>query len=155
MVVLLGLYQIAERWIPNKKIIYVLVFLLAITPTTIYMINETPVEETEGDKISEDYKDCDAILALHDPADGVTNYIALSNYYQLKNYSKFYIIYETELDPIYDETIRNEKRLIITIYNELNKDTIFKYLKDYTGLTKATYLYSGDEGNTETYLLEK
>lgn len=152
--VVLGLYQPLQRFIKNQWVVYILILLIGIIPTGAYIITETPMEASEAEIISEEYKDCDAILALHDPADGITNYLALSNYYQMSKYRMFYIIYETELDPLDDETLKNEDRLIVTIYKELNHDAIMKYLKDYTGLSNETYLYSGDEGDTETYLLD-
>lgn len=155
MTVILGMYQPLQRYIKKQWIIYALIVLIGIIPTEVYKITQTPMEASQADIISEEYKDCDAILALHDPGDGVTNYIALSNYYQMSKYRMFYIIYETELDPLDDETLKNEERLIVTIYKELDHDVIMNYLKDYTGLSKETYLYMGDEGDTETYLLER
>lgn len=155
MITVLGSNYILQKVIPSRNIVYVVLLLIGMMPTVLYIICDTPIEPTEAAVISDEYKDCDAILALHDPGDGITNYITLSNYYQMSKYSKFYIIYETELDPLEDETLKNEEKLIVTIYNAVDKDTIMNYLKDYTGLSREKYLYCGDEGDTETYLLER
>ena len=151
----IGMNFILSKVIPKQSIVILLLLVMSVVPISIYIARETPAKKTEAQKLSEKYQDYDAIFALHDPRDGVTNYFVLSNSYQLSQYNKFYIIYETELDPLDDETLSNEEQLIVTINDLVDKDTIMKYLMDYTGLSKETYLYRGDEGDSDTYLLTR
>ena len=153
MVVLLELYHMARKFIPNKTVTYVVLMIIALVPTTVYLIKDTPVQASEAELISDQYAKNDLVLILHDPADGVTNYIALSNYYQIQKYNKFYIIYETELEPITDVTLLTEKQLVVTLYNVVDEDAMLAFMEKSTGLKQATYLYSGEEGDTDTYLL--
>ena len=155
MVTLLELYRMARKFIPNKAVTYVVLLIIALIPTTVYLIRDTPIQPSEAELVSEEYADNDLVLILHDPADGVTNYIALSNYYQIRKYNKFYIIYETELEPITDATLLTEKQLVVTLYNAVDEDAMLEFMKKSTGLKQTTYLYSGEEGDTDTYLLSK
>lgn len=153
MIVLLELYRMTRRFIPNRNVTYAVLLVIALLPTTLYLINDTPMEKSDAEVISDEYADNDLVLILNDPTDGVTNYIALSNYYQIKKYNKFYIIYATELEPVTDPTLLTEKQLVVTIYNAVDEDAMLEFVKKSTGLKQATYLYSGEEGDTDTYLL--
>ncbi len=153
MIVLLELYRMTRRFIPNRNVTYAVLLVIALLPTTLYLINDTPMEKSDAEVISDEYADNDLVLILNDPTDGVTNYIALSNYYQIKKYNKFYIIYATELEPVTDPTLLTEKQLVVTIYNAVDEDAMLEFVKKSTGLKQATYLYSGEEVDTATYLL--